>query len=94
MQIVEDTALKFSIPAKLADTIYQNVEKCEVTNVWADAKELILYWGLNEARIAASILDEMQPNVTLPKIPSPILKDYDWPGIYKPFDHQRITIFG
>lgn len=91
MQIVEDTALKFSIPAKLADTIYQNVEKCEVTNVWADAKELILYWGLNEARIAATILDEMQPSVTLPKIPSPILKDYDWPGIYKPFEHQRDT---
>jgi len=91
MQIVEDTALKFSIPAKLADNIYQSVEKCEVTNVWADAKELILYWGLNEARIAATVLDEMQPNTTLPKIPSPILKDYDWPGIYKPFEHQRDT---
>jgi SNF2 family DNA or RNA helicase len=24
-------------------------------------------------------------------LPSPIVRDYDWPGIYKPFDHQRIT---
>lgn len=24
-------------------------------------------------------------------IPSPITRDYNWPGIYKPFDHQRET---
>jgi SNF2 family DNA or RNA helicase len=24
-------------------------------------------------------------------LPSPISRDYKWPGIYKPFDHQRVT---
>lgn len=90
-QIVEDTAVKFSIPAKLADTIYQNVEKCEVVGTVNNTKELLLYWGHQEMRVAAEVIDEAQPNATLPKLPSPILKDYDWPGIHKPFEHQKDT---
>ena len=86
MQIVENTALKFTIPAKLANAIYERVEKCEVIK-----DEMVLYWGHRETCTAASIIDEAQPDITLPKLPSPILKDYDWPGIYKPFDHQRDT---
>ena len=86
MQIVENTALKFSIPAKLAEAIYQRVDKCEVVN-----NEVVLYWGHDEARTAAYVIDEAQPDITLPKIPSPMLKEYDWPGIYKPFEHQKDT---
>ena len=86
MQIVENTALKFSIPAKLANAIYERVDKCEVVN-----NEVVLYWGHNETCTAAYVIDEAQPDATLPKIPSPILKDYDWPGVYKPFEHQRDT---
>lgn len=91
MEIVENTALKFSIPAKLADSLYQGIEKCEYVGSHNDSKDIVLYWGLKEARMAAAILDEVQPNSALPKIPSPILKEYDWPGIYQPFDHQRDT---
>jgi SNF2 family DNA or RNA helicase len=91
MEIVENTAVKLSIPTKLADTIYQNVEKCEVVGASPTAKEVLLYWGHQEMRVAAEVIDEAQPNVTLPKLPSPILRDYDWPGIHKPFDHQRDT---
>jgi SNF2 family DNA or RNA helicase len=86
MQIVENTALKFSIPAKLAEAIYQRVDKCEVVN-----NEVVLYWGHDEARTAAYVIDEAQPDITLPKIPSPMLKEYDWPGVYKPFEHQKDT---
>lgn len=91
MQIVENTALQFSIPAKLAGSIYKNIEKCECVNIVQDQVELILYWGLQESRIAVSVIDEAQPNPSLPKLPSPILKEYDWPGVYTPFEHQKDT---
>ena len=81
MQIVENTAVKFSIPAKLADSIYQHVEKCEVVSTDVRSKELLIYWGHDEMRVAATVIDEAQPNVLLPKLPSPILKDYNWPGV-------------
>jgi len=45
--------------------------------------KVLVNWTLNNARKLA--------NLGLRKTPSPILRDYDWPGIYKPFDHQRQT---
>lgn len=87
MQIVENTALQFSIPAKLTDAVYESVEKCERLG----PEEVVLYWGHDEARRAATIIDEAQPDPTLPKLPSPILRDYKWPGFYKPFEHQKDT---
>lgn len=91
MEIVENTAVKFSIPAQLADNVYQHIEKCEVISASAGTKELVMYWGHDEMRLAVTVIDEAQPNITLPQLPSPILKDYDWPGIYKPFEHQKDT---
>jgi SNF2 family DNA or RNA helicase len=39
----------------------------------------------------AACVDDVQPNPDLPRLMSPMLRDYNWPGIYKPFDHQRDT---
>jgi len=91
MNIVENQALQFSIPYNLADEIYDRIEKCEVTKAEADNKEILLYWGHGELSAAATVLDQAQPNHALPKLPSPILRDYTWPGIYKPFEHQKDT---
>ena len=91
MDIVENQALKFSIPYNLADDIYQRVEKCEITQSQGFLKEILLFWNYEEVSVAASVMDQMQPSPSLPKLPSPILRDYNWPGIYKPFDHQRDT---
>ena len=40
-------------------------------------------WGLDEARILK--------NLQIKNIPSPIVGQYDWPGLHKPFDHQKTT---
>ena len=40
-------------------------------------------WGLEEMQVLK--------NLGLKSAPSPILGKYDWPGMYKPFDHQRDT---
>lgn len=45
--------------------------------------EVAVFWGLDEARVLN--------NLGVRNVPSPILRDYNWPGKYKPFDHQRET---
>ena len=91
MNIVENQALQFSIPYNLADDIYSHVDKCEITKSQGNSKEIVLFWNHKEVSVASAIIDQAQPNITLPKLPSPILRDYNWPGVYKPFDHQRDT---
>ena len=91
MNIVENQALQFSIPYNLADEIYSHVDKCEITKSQGVTKEVLLFWDHREVSVAASILDMAQPNPNLPKLPSPIMRDYAWPGIHRPFDHQRDT---
>lgn len=91
MNIVENQALQFSIPYNLADEIYSRVDKCEITKAQGNDKEVLLFWDHKEVSVAASVIDQLQPNPTLPKLPSPMLRDYKWPGIYKPFEHQRDT---
>jgi SNF2 family DNA or RNA helicase len=59
-----------------------------VTTVIPKSKELpnnkvLVKWGLDEAKVLR--------NLKIRGIPSPILGAYDWPGQYKPFDHQKDT---
>lgn len=43
---------------------------------------MLVHWGLEEARVLN--------NLGI-KVPSPIEAKYMWPGLHKPFDHQRQT---
>jgi SNF2 family DNA or RNA helicase len=59
----------------------------KVTTVIPKSKELqnnevLVNWGLEEAHVLK--------NLGM-RVPSPIEGRYDWPGQYKPFDHQRVT---
>jgi SNF2 family DNA or RNA helicase len=44
---------------------------------------VLVHWGLDEARVLR--------NIGIRNVPSPIEGKYDWPGQYKPFDHQKKT---
>jgi SNF2 family DNA or RNA helicase len=89
MQIIDDSVLQFTLPTRLAHDVYSCIDKCEVHKTQSDNTELLLYWGQEEAQRLAQICDAV--SLTGLKIPSPILRDYKWPGIYKPFSHQRDT---
>ena len=59
----------------------------QITTVIPKSKELsmnevVVNWGLDEAHTLRSL------NIN---VPSPITKRYNWPGQYKPFDHQKTT---
>jgi SNF2 family DNA or RNA helicase len=45
--------------------------------------EVLVKWGLEEAQVLK--------NMRIKNVPSPIEMDYEWTGLYKPFDHQKTT---
>lgn len=91
MEIVENTALKVTVPYSIAEAAFQSIEKCEVLAEYGTQTQIAVYWGQEEAERLALIFDAEQPNSKIPDIPAPILRDYSWPGIYKPFKHQKDT---
>jgi len=91
MQIIDDTVLQFALPHELADDVYGCIDKCEIHKSCDHDKDLLLYWGQEETQRLAHICDAAFPHPGVMKIPSPMVRDYKWPGIYKPFDHQKDT---
>lgn len=79
MQIIENKALLFKTrnPHK-----YSIIPKHKVMRV-GDGYEVAVYWGLDEARVLR--------NLGVKNVPSPITQRYDWPGRYKPMQHQIDT---
>ena len=82
--VVANTALSFRVPHHHAEYALKYVDKCEILNRDDDTTHLLMYWGADEVSLLAESLGYNN-------IPSPILKDYNWPGLYKPFDHQKTT---
>ena len=81
MQIIENKALLFRTrnPDK-----YSIIPKHKVLEVDEDGiHEVAVYWGLDEARVLH--------NLGVKNVPSPITGRYDWPGRYKPMQHQIDT---
>ena len=77
MQIIENRALLLKVK-----------EPSRITTVIPKAKqistnEVLVKWGLEEAQVLK--------NLRLKNVPSPIDAHYGWPGLYKPFAHQRTT---
>lgn len=86
MEIIEDTALKLRVPPDVTSAALNKFTRSE-----ALGDDLLLYWDFDEASFLARSLDVYQPDSTIPSVPSPMLRDYKWPGIYQPFDHQKST---
>jgi len=91
VEIVDNSALRMVLPADVADKILQYADKSELLTDMGTKKNVLVYWGQRESEIAAQLLDEKQPVYGLPDIPSPMFRDYKWPGVYNPFQHQRDT---
>lgn len=85
MEIVDNFAVKFACPAETAAVINDCIGRSEVLKTDGRVSDVVVYWGLDEmqrlARLAPASI----------KIPSPIERDYDWPGMFTPFNHQRDT---
>jgi SNF2 family DNA or RNA helicase len=77
MQVIDNKYLvvKTENPQQILATIEKSAE-------YSEDGEVAVYWGLKEAQMLRQLNIEC---------PSPIEKDYAWPGMYKPMNHQRET---
>lgn len=77
MQIIENKSLLLNLrnPERVSAVLPKS-------KVLPDGNILVA-WGLDEAQILQSL--------RIKDVPSPILGHYDWPGMYKPFAHQKET---
>ena len=77
MQIIDNKALLLKV--RDPNRITTVIPKSKVL----ETGEVLVKWGLDEAQVLK--------NLKYKDVPSPIRAHYDWPGLYKPFAHQRTT---
>lgn len=77
MQIIENKALLLKV--KDPNRITTVIPKSKLL----DSGEVLVKWGIEEAQVLK--------NLKLKNVPSPITATYEWPGLYRPFDHQKDT---
>jgi len=87
MEIIDNNALRLSIPQDIVSKVLESVDKCAVI----EKGDLLIKWDYDESAFLTSLLDKQQPAGNFPQVPSPMLRDYKWPGMHRPFDHQRTT---
>jgi len=81
VQIINDRVLvvKTRFPSRITETI----KKSKVLQKEGDVSEVAVNWGLQEAQTLRKL--------NIKQVPSPIIRDYEWPGLFKPMDHQKET---
>jgi SNF2 family DNA or RNA helicase len=85
MKIVDDTVVQFTVPRHIVPHITENIERSEVLEWRGDIAEMVVYWGLDEITKLNRLISFRE------NLPSPMARDYKWPGIYTPFKHQKVT---
>jgi SNF2 family DNA or RNA helicase len=85
MEIIENTALKITVPEHIVPHITENIAKSEVIERNGNLAEMVIFWDVPEMTRLNQIVSFRN------NLPSPIKRDYGYPGLYRPFDHQRVT---
>ena len=81
MEIIENRALLLKV--RNPDRITTVIPKSKVLSCDNGVSQVLVNWGLEEAIVLK--------NLKIKDVPSPINATYNWPGLYKPFDHQKVT---
>ena len=85
MEIIQNTALKFTVPEHIVPHITKNIEKSEIVEWRGNLADVVVFWGIPEMTRLNQLVSFRN------NLPSPIARDYKYPGLYKPFNHQRTT---
>jgi len=80
MEIIDNRALLLKV--RDPHRITQVIPKSKVVEDDGKTASVLVNWGLEEA----IVLKNLKINA-----PSPINGSYKWPGLHKPFDHQKVT---
>jgi len=91
MEVIDDAALRLQLPTHVANEVLQYIDKSVCTESTDIKKKVVIHWGQEETSALTFILDSYRPAPSMPEPPSPMMRDYNWPGIHTPFDHQKKT---
>ena len=81
MHIIDNKILV--VRTKNPSRITETIEKSTAISQEDDVTEVAVNWGLKEAQALRKL--------GIKSAPSPIVRDYEWPGLYKPMSHQKET---
>lgn len=81
MQVINDKVLL--IRTKFPSRITETITKSKVIQKDGEVSEVAVNWGLHEAQTLR--------NLRIKNVPSPIQRDYSWPGAYPAMVHQKDT---
>jgi SNF2 family DNA or RNA helicase len=81
MEILEDKAIL--ITTRRPHLVTECIPRSEIVETNGDLHKVAVHWGLEEAQKLTKL--------RIKKVPSPIMRDYKWPGLYKPMQHQKET---
>ena len=82
MQVIDNTAVHMKIPSNELGHLVGHIERCEVLKDDGKFAEVMVYWGIKEMQRLIKVYGDA---------PSPMSNEYDWPGMYTPFVHQKTT---
>jgi hypothetical protein len=82
MNVVDDTVVRMVIPSSDLQFLLGHIERCEVLKDDGTNAEVVVYWGVPEMQRLVRVYGDA---------PNPMLKEYDWPGMFQPFAHQKVT---
>ena len=81
MEIIQNKALLLRL--KNPQVVTAHIPASRIVGKQDSSTQVLVKWGLDEVQVLG--------NLKIKNIPSPILRDYDWRGMHKPFDHQKTT---
>lgn len=81
MEIVDNKALV--VTTKRPHLVTECIQKSKLIDSNGELHKVAVHWGLEEAQALAKL--------KVKKVPSPIIRDYDWPGVFPPMAHQKDT---
>jgi len=81
MEIIDNKAIV--ITTRRPQLVTECITKSEIIETNGDLHKVAVHWGLEEAQALTRL--------KIKSVPSPIRKDYEWPGLFKPMAHQIDT---
>jgi SNF2 family DNA or RNA helicase len=81
MQVINNKVLV--VRTKFPSRITETIQKSRVVQKEGEVSEVAVNWGLHEAQTLRTL--------NLKNVPSPIVRDYAWPGAFPPMSHQKDT---
>jgi SNF2 family DNA or RNA helicase len=82
MEIYKNAAIL--VNTKKPEAITDHIEKSKVVGLYENGVyQVAVHWGIDEIIQLTSM--------KLKNVPTRMKKDYNWPGVYKPFKHQEET---